>query len=97
MKVDLDDCIALNKKYPDTFLIPSKEEIDALCIGDCVKLVFINREVGNSERMWVGIKELPDPDGIFVGSLDNDPVCCTKLKHKDIIKFEAKHIAAIWS
>ena len=94
MKYLLDDCVELNRKYPETFEIPTEEEKLNIESGDFVKLVFINpdKKAGDgmpeAERMWVRVTV----DG--VGVLDNDPVV-VNLKCGDIIEFEDKHIASI--
>ena len=77
-----------NREHPDTFYIPSKEEITALTVGSFIKLGFEvddNDADASSERMWVEITSI-DSDK-FVGKLSNDPATIRGLKYNDTIHF----------
>lgn len=89
------------EKNPDTFKIPSKEQIDAIEIGQCVKLIFtfINEEDEKvSERMWVLVKHIIKSNGQtrYVGELSNDPFSKNKyLNLGDTVYFRPQHIIDI--
>jgi uncharacterized protein YegJ (DUF2314 family) len=81
-----------NRKYPETFEIPSRAEIKTLKPGDLVKLCF--EEDGlYSERMWVNI--ISNKGDEFRGILDNQPFGLSTVKYRDIVKFNSKHILSI--
>ncbi len=81
-----------NEQNPETFHIPSREEINDLEIGHFVKLIF--NEVGEelSERMWVEIKDIWEGE-TYVGDLNNEPVIVPGIKFGDKVMFRAEHIA----
>ncbi|MEL6274771.1 MAG: DUF2314 domain-containing protein, partial [Bacteroidota bacterium] len=58
----LEDGEEYNRRYPDTFDIPSAEEKSAIKPGDLVKLMFAfgTAEDHDVERMWVTFKEQKD-------------------------------------
>lgn len=96
-KYILEDVALINKQYPRTFLIPSQEEIAALCQGMLVKLVFLLEEAEDecrAERMWVEITERQGD--AFSGILTNDPRYIKTIEAGDTISFGSKHIAAIY-
>lgn len=96
-KYYLENAFELNKEYPDTFKIPSKEEIDSLKVNDLVKLIFVEKN-GNPEtvpeRMWVKIIEINKDD--FVGILDNKPYYIESIKYGDEIVFKIENIIDIY-
>lgn len=86
---ELIDGVAVNKSYPKTFEIPTKEEKAAVKVGHHVKLGFV--EPGKQpERMWVLVTKV-DGDN-FEGTLDNDPYALTAVKHGDTVTFNSEHI-----
>lgn len=85
------DCEEMARTYPDTFEIPSKEEIADLKVGDYVKLLFVHTPI---ERMWVKVDAIYN-DHSFTGSLSNDPYMINGIKFGDRFAFHAKHIANI--
>lgn len=93
---ELGDAYERNAEHPDTFEIPSADEVDALQVGDLVKLMFevqgtIRGEYQNrAERMWVIITRIDGDD--FVGELDNDPFSFRRLMAGDTIRFSKRHI-----
>lgn len=91
MSYTLQDCIAQNKKYPDTFKIPSRERRKGIKVGQWAKLIFI-AEDGQGERMWVKI--IARKGGGYIGTLDNSPVLI-EAEFGDEIKFSPKHVASI--
>lgn len=92
----LEDGEALNRKYPDTFWIPARQERESLVADDLVKLVF-NLTDGNQtqgERMWVLVT---GGDGKhYTGTLDNDPYCTDKIKAGLEVEFEPRHVIEIY-
>lgn len=92
---ELENCVAMNRKHPQTFHIPSGKEIKALKVGDYVKLIFVPTDEGLlTERMWVRITE-KTIHGSFVGVLDNDPVS-VPIECGDRVEFSFVHIASIF-
>ncbi len=87
-----------HNENPRTFLIPDKEEIDELEVGDLVKLIFFMNELAEdgceAERMWVTITEHQGND--FKGVLDNTPFYIKSIREGDIINFKSQHIATIY-
>lgn len=92
----LGDGIAYNLESPDTFFIPSREDIDFLVPGDVVKLIFEanGRTYGldgcNGERMWVKVTKINGDS--FEGKLSNHPAVWGNLYYGDKLKFTRKHI-----
>ena len=91
----LDDATAIAEANRYTFYQPSLEIISKVGVGEVVKLIF--RGEGHEpesvfvERMWVLVDAI-EPDGHFVGRLDNDPRGIANLKAGDPVRFEARHI-----
>jgi len=78
----------MNKQNPDTFHIPSQEELDTLKEG-----VFI--KVGhNAERFWAEITSIEDSGSIYA-RVDNDLLNEHPFKCDDKILVENKHILDI--
>lgn len=89
------DGVAQNQLHPETFEIPTKEELSSLRNGKIVKLGF-EEEGKLTERMWVSIVDIGSDKSEFKGVLDNIPAQLDTVKYQDIIKFEAKNILAIF-
>lgn len=87
-----------NVEYSRTFLIPTKEDIDRLDIGDLIKLIFVmNRPQKNgcrAEKMWVRITN--KHNNTFTGVLDNEPYYLKSIKVGETITFKAENIACIY-
>lgn len=83
----------MNATHPDTFEIPTDEEIAKLQPGALVKLIFTEAEL-TPERMWVRITNISSDD--FEGVLDNDPLGLATIKYEDVVQFKAHHICAIF-
>ncbi|OEJ12998.1 hypothetical protein BFL38_00060 [Brachyspira hampsonii] len=92
IKYYLENAFELNKEYPDTFKIPSKEETYSLKPDDYVKLIF-TEENAVPERMWVKITNINGNN--FTGILDNDPYCLKSVKCGDKIVFKTENIIDI--
>jgi hypothetical protein len=90
------DAEVSHRADPWSFSIPRSGVRAALQPGDIVKLLF---GVGGGpsrgvERMWVEVVEVGE-DG-YVGRLDNEPSAIGDLELGAIVRFEPRHVAAIW-
>ena len=78
---------------PYTFFLPDPRRINALDVGDSVKLIFVPTCEGtkwSAEGMWV---EILARDGTrYQGSLDNSPEDIPWLSSGDPVEFESWHI-----
>ncbi len=92
------DCEKAYQQYPRTFVIPTKQEIEALQIGDFVKLIFrLAAPLADNcqgERVWVEITKIAENG--FYGTLCSVPHVITELKENDTIFFSANQIATIY-
>lgn len=90
----LSDAQALADEFPYTFHKPSPEVVSSLNPKNQVKLIFSfdsdDPEVPSAERMWVDIKSIEN--GVFTGSLDNEPEYIKDLKYQDNVEFRECHI-----
>jgi|GEM_PF-186555 len=85
-----------NQEHPETFHIPSQEDIDVLTVGSFVKLGFEVKNNDNnatSERMWVEITAINKDE--IIGKLRNDPATIRGLKYDDAIHFKDIHILSV--
>lgn len=87
------DGIQMNADNPETFDIPTNEDIDNLTIGSHVKVGF--KSDNGTERMWVKLTNEVDGNTVN-GVLDNDPVLVEDIECGDLIQFERKHIIGIY-
>jgi hypothetical protein len=101
MKYDLVNAVERNARYPDTFKIPSRDQVAAIEPGDVVKLgweatrrrgIFGRRGMFGGERMWVRIVRI-DGDR-YTGTLDNRPVSAP-LRYGDDITFAGVNVMAV--
>jgi len=72
------------KKYPDTFKVPSLEELSKIKQDDLVKVCL------NSERFWVKIVEVHEDE--IIGEVDNQLFEEQPFGLGDIITFKREHI-----
>lgn len=93
-RFSLIDGVAMNKAHPDTFEIPTTDEIAALKDGDHVKLGFKmkRKDCPSAERMWVKI--VARKGGDYCGTIANSPVF-VNAEFGDLLLFERKHILSI--
>jgi len=92
-KYEIEDPRPVKANAPYTFFSPSDDRLNALEVGDSVKIVIRSIPAGldyDAERMWLEIVSI-DEDNI-TGSLDNEPFDMPQLKPKDIINFQRFHI-----
>ncbi len=92
----LDDAEEVNKQYPDTFWIPSRNIRENLKEGQLIKLLFrfSNGSEDQVERMWVSITKKFDHG--YEGLLDNDPYCTKKITAGWKVNFQAKHVIEVY-
>ena len=90
----LSDAQALADELPYTFHKPSPEVVSKLKPKNQAKLIFSfdsdDPEAPSAERMWVDIKSIEN--GVFTGSLDNEPEYIKGLKYLDHVEFRECHI-----
>ena len=90
------DAEVRHRADPWTFSIPHSDARTALTIGDTVKLLF-GAGAGASqgvERMWVEVVDVTADS--YVGRLENEPVSISDLEPGAPVRFEPRHVAAIW-
>lgn len=97
-KIDykLEDVVEIRNEDPRHFIIPTKDEISKIKVGDEVKLIFkiINGKTENdSEKMSVSIIDISS--GVFTGILIDEPAQITTIKKDNKIKFTYKNIAEV--
>lgn len=87
------DEIAAEKKY--TFFKSPRETIALVTPGEVVKLIFVfeseDPEAPRAERMWVLVDTI-EPNGKFIGRLNNHPSWIKDLKLDDEVTFDATNI-----
>lgn len=75
------DAQKVHRLHPETFEVPTQEELNTIRAGDHVKLCF-----NNKERMWVEVVGITDT-GVISGIVDNKPVCEGSPKYKHPVVF----------
>lgn len=92
----LRDVVDIHNQHPETFDIPTVDQVNNIKIGDYCKLFFIFDSDPNArfegERMWVKVTSIDGNQ--YVGSLANDPVI-VDLVFGDVITFGMRNIASI--
>jgi len=87
------DAIAAAHKY--TFFKSPPETIALVKPGDVVKLIFVfdseDPDAPRAERMWVLVDSI-EPDGRFIGRLNNHPSWIADLKLDDQVIFDSSNI-----
>jgi hypothetical protein len=79
-----------------TFYLPPTSEIAKLKVGDTVKMIFVDPNGENGERMWVEITHQLDSHPIeWVGRLDNVPVRLDA-QFNDVVRFAPTAIINIF-
>ncbi len=92
----LGDGLARNAEHPESFWVPSAEEVSMLEPGDSVKLMFEAKGWTHglhgcgAERMWVKITKVQGDK--FEGTLSNVPAVWNHLDWGDKVTFSRKHI-----
>jgi uncharacterized protein YegJ (DUF2314 family) len=86
----LENAWAQAEKYPDTFHLPDKEDIEALGTGDYAKLCFLHTDGSMGERMWVEVKLRSG--STFRGVLANNPVKIMLGRPGDPVAFREENI-----
>ncbi|MCK4501701.1 MAG: DUF2314 domain-containing protein [Desulfuromonadales bacterium] len=92
----LDDAEEVNRQYPDTFWIPSRNVRENLGEGQLVKLLFriTNGSEDQVERMWVEITKISNNG--YEGILDNDPYCTKRITAGLKVNFQAQHVIEVY-
>lgn len=93
---ELVDVWKMNQAHPNTFDVPSYEELQHLRKGSSVKLIFDifgTEDNLSGERMWVTVT-VRDGDR-FVGALGSQPVVIRGLRYGDTIDFTINNISDI--
>ncbi|MDN3368261.1 MULTISPECIES: DUF2314 domain-containing protein [Ralstonia solanacearum species complex] len=98
---ELDDAEVIAKEHPATFWLPERQRRESLVPGDIVKLIFRIRTVDdagceeiNVERMWVTTEGIDG--GLYLGRLDNNPLCTPDMAAGFKLRFQARHVIGIW-
>jgi hypothetical protein len=73
-----------NRLHPETFFLPGKEFMDALKVGDSVKIS------NDRERFWVVIDAMFE-DGSLVGTIENNLIT-TSYTFGDKVKFKKDNV-----
>ena len=77
------DASEMNSKYPNTFDIPTQDELEDITIGDTVKIS------NGLERFWVELKEVNKL--YLIGRVDNELIT-NEYNLNDYVMFEKKNI-----
>jgi len=96
----IDDPRPIAARAPYTFFLPSPAELQAIEVGDLVKLLFeygIEAEKWDAERMWVTVTSIEGNEA--VGRLDNEPdEPRSPVRLGDFIGFDRRHaLAVLWA
>lgn len=85
------DAQEMAKQHPDTFEVPSDQELKDLKPGDFVKIC-----VGN-ERFWVEVTEAQAHSPVIDGRVDNNLERTSEhgLVYNDMIRFEKRHVYSV--
>ncbi len=78
-----------NRRYPESFFIPSEDERRSVQPGDVVKIYFSMKD-GWAERMWVEVRAVKRRH--IVGTLNNQPIGIPRLCSGDKVRFRPEHI-----
>lgn len=85
--VNFVDAQEMHKQYPDTFEVPSKEDLEQLIVGDIVKVSAYN------ERFWA---QITDIDKSRITATVNNYLLTPRLKYGDIITFGLENVHGIY-
>lgn len=96
-KYYLDNVVKRNKRNPNTFWIPSKEQIEKIKFNDYAQLIFVpHDDEYMTERMWVEIYsiEIVNDECVYLGRLANHPMNCP-IEYGDRVVFKNENIMNI--
>ncbi len=84
-----------HQENPQSFQVPSKEELATIKPGDFVKLIFTVQHVPNinGERMWVFVTRVNKNK--LEGTLDNNPEFVDYVDYGSKISFTKDHVIQI--
>lgn len=93
---ELEDPRPIAAESPYTYYLPSQARLDAVKVGDLIKLIIRSLPPSrqyNAERMWV---EVISREGeLWTGSLQNTPFDMPQLQIGNVISFPPSHIIDI--
>lgn len=96
----LEDCEAAARQHPETFKRPTPKQIDAIAVGDLVRLHFVlqgpmaeDPDAPRAERMWLEVCKREDDR--WLGHLTNEPGYIDTLDPGDVIEFLPLHVAQL--
>ena len=93
---ELDSAVKQHRLHPETFLIPTENDLRQLRTGDIAKLLFLfvgsNNQI-ECERMWVAITQVND--NVYAGTLQSKPAAAKVLQSHTEVEFTREHIASI--
>lgn len=78
------DAQEMHRKYPNTFEVPTKRQLNTLVPTQYVKVCH------NDERFWVRLTEIEGDT--LTGTVANDLVCDQPFSDGDTITFEKRHV-----
>ena len=87
-KLNFTDAQEMAIIHPNTFSAPSKQELDSIKVGDCVKVSHID------ERFWNVVKKIKGDT--ITAEVNNDLICKHPFKCGDEIVFEKRHVYCIF-
>lgn len=93
----LDDAAWQNQKDARHFLVPTKEEIQSLRIGDSVRMTFIPKDDTfgcPADKMWVKITEIADDH--YLGELQNQPQYLRRTDFGETVEFKKENISEVF-
>lgn len=85
----------IRAENPHSFYLPCQERLDAISIGDRVKLIFEPTHGGPSERMWVLVGSARPGDDELGGILMNQPAFIEDLMITMPVAFRRHHVIDI--
>lgn len=74
-------------KYPETFEVPSNDELDSITKNDFVKICMSN------ERFWCQVIEVKID--VIIGRVDNQLVLAHTIEHNSIVEFNKCNVYSI--
>ena len=86
-KVPFVNAIKMHEENPNTFEIPTQEDLKKLKVGTSCKICALR------ERFWVNVTEIKD-DGTIIGYIDNDLLFSDEhgLYADDVVSFRVENI-----
>ena len=89
------NAVEMHKQHPDTFEIPSKNDLLALKKGDFVK-VCLQDDNRNGERFWCQVTSIDKAQRKIIASVDNELVFYPEIELGLEVKFDFNNVYAIY-